>query len=118
MIGDEGLKFLIKSLDQIKGLGLRRCDLGAESVRLISERLVETQHKVSLLFNKKFLLFNKKFFLLFNKKFIVQQKIFFILSVTETAINIVSCFSYLITNFPRLLSSHQHAGCHLERSHL
>jgi len=47
MIGDEGLKFLIKSLDQIKGLGLRRCDLGAESVRLISERLVETQHKVS-----------------------------------------------------------------------
>jgi len=46
-IGDEGLRFLIKSLHQIKQLGLRSCNLGAESVRLISERLVETKHEVS-----------------------------------------------------------------------
>jgi len=45
-IGDEGLRFLIKSLHQIKQLGLRRCNLGAESVRLISERLMETKHEV------------------------------------------------------------------------
>jgi len=46
-IGVEGLRFLIKSLHQIKELGLSDCDLGAESVRLISERLIETKHEVS-----------------------------------------------------------------------
>jgi len=46
-IGDEGLRFLIKSLHQIKQLVLWNCNLGAESVRLISERLVETKHEVS-----------------------------------------------------------------------
>jgi len=46
MVGDEGLKFLIKCLDQIKELRLWRCNLGAESVRLISEKLVETKHEV------------------------------------------------------------------------
>jgi len=46
-IGDEGLRFLIKSLHQIKQLWLWDCNLGAESVRLISERLVETKHEVS-----------------------------------------------------------------------
>ena len=45
--GDEGLRFLIKSLHQIKQLDLVSCNLGAESVRLISERLVETKHEVS-----------------------------------------------------------------------
>jgi len=46
-IRDEGLRFLIKSLHQIKQLWLMGCDLGAESVRLISERLMETKHEVS-----------------------------------------------------------------------
>jgi len=46
-IGDEGLRFLIKSLHQIKQLGLWNCNLGDESVRLISERLMETKHEVS-----------------------------------------------------------------------
>jgi len=46
-IGDEGLRFLIKSLHQIKQLGLMSCNLGAESVRLISETLMETKHEVS-----------------------------------------------------------------------
>jgi len=32
---------------QIKGLEMRYCVLGAESLGLISERLVETKHKVS-----------------------------------------------------------------------
>jgi len=45
-IGDEGLRFLIKSLHQIKQLRLYKCNLGAESVRVISERLMETQHEV------------------------------------------------------------------------
>jgi len=55
-IGDEGLRFLIKSLHQIKQLGLSRCNLGDESVRLISERLMETKHEVSwgLWCNKKY----------------------------------------------------------------
>jgi len=38
-IGDEGLGYLLKSLDQFKGLEMRYCIL--ESVRLISERLME-----------------------------------------------------------------------------
>jgi len=46
-IEDEGLRFLVKSLHQIKELALFSCNLGAESVRLISERLMETKHEVS-----------------------------------------------------------------------
>jgi len=46
-IGDEGLRFLIKSLHQIKQLELMSCNLGDESVRLISEGLMETKHEVS-----------------------------------------------------------------------
>jgi len=46
-IGNEGLRFLIKSLHQIKQLDLWDCNLGAESVRLISEGLMETKHEVS-----------------------------------------------------------------------
>jgi len=38
---------LTKSLDHINELELVECSLGAESVRLISERLAETKHKVS-----------------------------------------------------------------------
>jgi len=43
---DEGLRFLVKSLHQIKKLRLCNCNLGAESTQLISETLMETKHKV------------------------------------------------------------------------
>jgi len=48
-IGVEGSRFLIKRLDHIgiKELSLMSCGLGDESVRLISEKLLETKHKVS-----------------------------------------------------------------------
>ena len=50
-IEDEGLSFLVKSLDQITELSLYECNLGAESVRLINERLMETKHKASWRFD-------------------------------------------------------------------
>lgn len=45
-IEDTGLRFLIESLPQMEKLRLRRCDLGDQSARLISERLLETKQEV------------------------------------------------------------------------
>ena len=48
MIGDEGLGFLTDVVHQIEELLLQGCSITGSGIKTLSEKLLETQHKVNV----------------------------------------------------------------------